>query len=119
MWQACTRGYGRLDRGQCVHRKRIPDISAWPRLSCALRVLLRAKSDGLVLRFGRRAVASNETPRGIVEIDTLAAALPITDIVEQRGAGVVARYSQDEAAIGAGNSLGRHSEVVLVRRRTR
>ena len=54
-------------------------------------------------------VAPDKAPRRIVEIDALAAALPIADIVKQIRAGIVAAYSQHKTAIGAGDCSGIHS----------
>ena len=41
-------------------------------------------------------------------METLAAALPIIDIIKQPRARGVAAYPQDEAAIGTGDRFGRH-----------
>ena len=67
----------------------------------------------LIVLLRTHAVALNQAPRRIVEIKTLAAALPIIGIVKKPGAGGVARYPQDEAAIGTGDGFGRHPELVL------
>ena len=63
----------------------------------------------LVSLLWTRAVTPNKAPRRIVEIETLAAALPIIDLVKEPGATSVALYPQNEATIGTGNRFDRHS----------
>ena len=55
-----------------------------------------------------RALAPEETQGGIVEAHALATALPITDVVNQGRARIVAAHAQNEAAIGTGDGFGRH-----------
>jgi hypothetical protein len=56
-----------------------------------------------------RAVAPDKAPPRAVEIETLAAALPIADIVNQIRPCIVAAYPQSEPAIGAGDGFGSHN----------
>jgi hypothetical protein len=69
-------------------------------LACCLVEPIRA----LFLFF-----SPDKAPRGAVQIDPLAPALPIADIVKQVRAGIVAAYSQHETAIGRGDRFGMHS----------
>jgi hypothetical protein len=57
-----------------------------------------------------------ETPRGIVEVKTLAEALPIIDIVKKFGTCNVAHHSQDKPTIGTGDRLAGIAALVLARR---
>jgi hypothetical protein len=69
---------------------------------------LRAES-WLVLFWIRFVEPPEKTQGGIVEIETFAAALPITDIVQQRRVLGVARDSQDQSAVGTADRFARHS----------
>ena len=62
----------------------------------------------LFLFLGVRPIAADKAPSRIVEIDTLAAALPVAGVVKQCRACIVAAYPQDETAIGAGDRSSRH-----------
>jgi hypothetical protein len=65
----------------------------------------------LLFFLWRRAVAPDEAPRGIVEIKTLAAALPVADTVKESPACNVAAYAQNETAVGTGDRFGGHCEA--------
>jgi hypothetical protein len=64
---------------------------------------------GLFFFWRMCTVTADKAPGGVVEMGTLAAALPLFHVIDQSRARIVARHSQNEAAIGTGNSLGRHS----------
>jgi DNA-binding protein HU-beta len=55
-----------------------------------------------------RAVAPDKAPRRAVEMDPLATALPIADVINQGRPCIVAAYPQSEPAIGTGDGFGRH-----------
>jgi hypothetical protein len=71
----------------------------------------RAATAGIrLLRFiWMRAVAPDKASRRAVEMDPLATALPIADVVNQGRPCIVAAYPQSEPAIGTGDRFGRHS----------
>ena len=58
----------------------------------------------LACLFGPRIITpDDETPRRIVEFATLTAALPITDLVQQRRFRGVARDPEHQSTVGAGD----------------
>jgi hypothetical protein len=73
--------------------------------NCAATV----EGERLFLFLGMHPVAPDKAPHRTVEIDPLATALPIADIVNQRRPSIIAAYLQDETAIGTGNRFGRHN----------
>ena len=58
----------------------------------------------------------NKAPRGIVQIQTPAAAVPIIDVIDEPGACRVAQYAYDQPTLGQVKSL--LALIVLARQRT-
>jgi len=78
------------------------ELELWCHRAAAMQV------ERLFLFLGMRPITADKAPRGIVEIDTLAAALPVAGVVKQRRACIVAAYPQDETAVRTGDRSGRH-----------
>ena len=79
------------------------ELELWCHRAAAIQV------EGLFLFLGMHPVTADKAPRRIVEIDTLAAALPVAGVVKQRRACIVAAYPQNETAVRTGDRFGRHS----------
>jgi hypothetical protein len=65
-------------------------------------------ADFLFVRLGTGAVTENEAPGRAVEIDALAAAPPLIEVVKEFRARCFGQYAYDKPAIGAGDGLCGH-----------